>query len=71
MEYLKERGIGTIIHYPIPPHLSQAYGYLGYKEGDFPVTEAMAREVLSLPMYTGMTEADQDMVIEAVNSFSP
>ena len=46
IEFLKERGIMTIIHYPIPPHLSQAYAYLGHKKGDFPITEQYADEVL-------------------------
>lgn len=67
--FLKEKGIGTIIHYPIPPHLSEAYAYLGYKEGDFPITERYANEVLSLPMYNGMTEEEQTTVIEAINEF--
>lgn len=44
IEYLKERNIGTIIHYPIPPHLAEAYQYLGYKEGDFPITETYAKK---------------------------
>lgn len=68
-DYLKEKGIGTIIHYPIPPHLSQAYAYLGHKKGDFPVAERYADEVLSLPMYNGMTEDEQTYVIEAINAF--
>lgn len=69
IDYLKERGIGTLIHYPIPPHLSQAYSYLGYKKGDFPITEQYADEVLSLPMYNGMTEKEQETVIAAINEF--
>ena len=69
MAYLKERNIGTIIHYPIPPHLSKAYEYLGYKAGDFPITEKYASEVLSLPMYNGMTEEEQSIVIQALNEF--
>lgn len=69
MNYLKERDIGTLIHYPIPPHLSEAYAYLGYKKDDFPIAEKNADEVLSLPMYNGMTEEEQTIVIEAVNSF--
>ena len=48
MEYLKDKDIGTIIHYPIPPHLSQAYEYLGKKVGDYPLAEQYANEVLSL-----------------------
>ena len=67
--YLNEREIGTIIHYPIPPHLSQAYEYLGHKEGFLPITEQYARQVLSIPMYNGMTEEEQTYVIEALNRF--
>lgn len=69
IDYLNEKGIGTIIHYPIPPHLSEAYGYLGYKEGSFPITESYAKTVLSIPMYNGMTEEEQTQVIEALNAF--
>lgn len=69
IEYLNEKEIGTIIHYPIPPHLSEAYEYLGFKKGDFPITEKLAEEVLSIPMYNGMTEEEQNYVIEAINSF--
>jgi dTDP-4-amino-4,6-dideoxygalactose transaminase len=70
MEYLKSKDIGTIIHYPIPPHLSEAYSYLGLKKGDFPVTEKYADTVLSLPLYNGMTENEQDWVIRAINNYS-
>lgn len=69
MEYLKSREIGTLIHYPIPPHLSEAYTYLGYKKGDFPLAEQYADEVLSLPMYNGMKDEEQQTVIDAVNCF--
>lgn len=69
MEYLKEKGIGTIIHYPIPPHLSEAYGYLGFAKGSFPITEHYADTVLSIPMYNGMTAEEQTYVIEAINQF--
>lgn len=67
--YLEERGIGSIIHYPIPPHLSEAYRYLGYEKGSFPGTEHYADTVLSIPMYNGMTVQEQECVIEALNSF--
>ena len=67
--YLEERDIGTIIHYPIPPHLSEAYAYLGKKCGDYPITEEYAKTVLSIPMYNGMTTEEQDMVIAALNAF--
>ena len=68
-EYLKLKEIGTLIHYPIPPHLSKAYSYLGKKRGDYPIAEKYADEVLSLPMYNGMTEEEQTIVIEAINNF--
>ncbi|HAF26259.1 MAG TPA: aminotransferase [Lachnospiraceae bacterium] len=69
IEYLKDRGIDTIIHYPIPPHLSEAYAYLGFKKGDLPMTELLADEVLSLPMYNGMTDDEIMRVIDAVNEY--
>jgi dTDP-4-amino-4,6-dideoxygalactose transaminase len=68
-EYLVKRDIGTLIHYPIPPHLSEAYEYLGKKRGDYPITEKYADEVLSLPMYNGMTAEEIQTVIDAVNQF--
>ena len=69
MSYLNGEGIGTLIHYPIPPHLSHAYAYLGYKKGDFPITEKNSEEVLSLPIYNGMTNEELGVVVEALNSF--
>lgn len=69
MDYLKERGIGTIIHYPIPPHLSEAYRYLGHAEGFLPITEEYANTVLSLPMYNGMQEEEIDYIIKVINLF--
>lgn len=69
IEYLNDKDIHTIIHYPIPPHLSEAYKYLGYKEGDLPITEHLANTVLSIPIYNGMTDEEQEYVIKALNSF--
>ena len=69
MDYLDGLEIGTIIHYPIPPHLAEAYAYLGYKKGDFPIAEKTAHEILSLPLYIGMTSEEQDYVIEKINEF--
>lgn len=68
-KHLAEQGIGTSIHYPIPPHLSEAYGYLGYKRGSFPKTEGLADSILSLPMYNGMTEEEMGYVVDGVNGF--
>ena len=53
-EYLKSKGIGTLIHYPLPIHLQEAYKHLGYKKGDFPIAEKIANEILSLPMWVGL-----------------
>lgn len=69
MEYLKKRDIGTLIHYPIPPHLSEAYAYLGHKKGDFPIAEKYADDILSIPIYNGMTDEEQETVISALNEF--
>ena len=69
IRHLEEHEIGSIIHYPVPPHLSQAYAYLGKKKGDYPLTEYYADTVLSIPMYNGMTEEEQDYVIEVLNRF--
>ena len=69
IRYLNQRDIGTIIHYPIPPYLSEAYAYLGISKGSFPCTEKAADEVLSLPMYNGMTEDEQNAVICVLNEF--
>lgn len=71
IEFLDSQEIGTIIHYPIPPHLSEAYTYLNYNRGDLPITEYVADTVLSLPMYNGMTEEEQEYVINAINYFKP
>lgn len=69
IKHLNAQGIGSIIHYPIPPHLSEAYAYLGYSKGDFPITEDYADRVLSIPMYTGMDENTQNQVINALNDW--
>ena len=69
IKYLDEQGIGTIIHYPVPPHLSKAYAYLGYRKGDLPITEQYADEVLSIPMYNGITDSEQERVIDVLNRF--
>lgn len=68
-KYLEEQGIQTQIHYPVPPHLAECYERLGYKKGDYPITEQYANEVLSLPIYTGMTWEEQDYVIDKLNQF--
>lgn len=69
IKFLDDKGIGTIIHYPIPPHLSEAYQYLGLKEGSLPITERYAKTVLSIPLYNGMKKEEQDYVIKCINEF--
>lgn len=68
-EYLRQHEIETIIHYPIPPHLSEAYQNLSYKRGDLPITEKYADEVLSIPIYSGMSQEEQNYVIETINGY--
>jgi dTDP-4-amino-4,6-dideoxygalactose transaminase len=67
--YLAERGVGTQIHYPVPIHMQDAAQFLGYRKGDLPVTERVAGEVLSLPMYAELTDAQIDRVAAAVTGF--
>ncbi len=67
--YLQSKGIGTLIHYPIPPHLQQAYKELNYKEGDFPIAEYIAKSCLSLPNYPGITDEQIEEVCTAILSF--
>ena len=67
--HLEQAGVQTIIHYPIPPHLSGAYKPLGFCEGSFPIAETMAKQVLSLPLGPHMSQELVQHVIEAVNSF--
>jgi dTDP-4-amino-4,6-dideoxygalactose transaminase len=68
-EHLQARGISTGIHYPIPLHLQPAYRHLGYKEGDFPITEECARQVLSLPMYPELARTQMEEVARAIKKF--
>ena len=63
---LNKEGIGTMIHYPIPPHLQEAYSELGDNEGAFPIAEQIHKEVLSLPMGPHLTETDASIVIRAI-----
>jgi dTDP-4-amino-4,6-dideoxygalactose transaminase len=67
--HLAEAGIGTGIHYPIPLHLQKAYQHLGYKNGDFPVTERVAEEIVSLPMFPQLTPDQQCEVAHKVREF--
>ncbi len=69
-KFLAEEQIGTGIHYPVPLHLQNAYKHLGYEKGSFPVAEAVAPELLSLPMFPQLTASQQERVAKAVLSFT-
>jgi dTDP-4-amino-4,6-dideoxygalactose transaminase len=65
-KHLSEKGIGTLIHYPIPPHLQRAYQSLGFKKGSFPIAEELAENCLSLPIWPGMTLDQVNIVAETI-----
>lgn len=67
--YLQEQGIPTMIYYPVPVHLQQAYLHYGYNEGDFPVAEQLCKEVISLPIHTEMQDNTQQYIIQTIQSF--
>jgi dTDP-4-amino-4,6-dideoxygalactose transaminase len=69
-EYLAERGISTMIHYPIPPHLSEAYSNLGLKRGSYPITEGIAAKALSLPIGPHLKQSEQDFVVSSIRNFT-
>ncbi|MFD0656403.1 DegT/DnrJ/EryC1/StrS family aminotransferase [Thermocatellispora tengchongensis] len=66
LDALREAGVQAQIHYPVPIHLQPAFAGLGRGPGDFPVTEAAAGEILSLPMHPHLTPEDQERVAEAL-----
>ncbi|MBI4647378.1 MAG: DegT/DnrJ/EryC1/StrS family aminotransferase [Bacteroidia bacterium] len=70
MEYLKSKGIPTAIYYPVPLHLQNAYKYLNYTEGDFPVTEALCKTIISLPMHTELDEEQLEYITTNILNFA-
>ncbi|HPC11386.1 MAG TPA: DegT/DnrJ/EryC1/StrS family aminotransferase, partial [candidate division Zixibacteria bacterium] len=67
--FLAERGVPTLIHYPVPVHLQRGYDFLGRRKGDFPVAERQAEQILSLPIFPEMTEAQVDYVAAQIQAF--
>jgi dTDP-4-amino-4,6-dideoxygalactose transaminase len=68
-QFLQERGVPTDIYYPVPLHLQAAFAYLGYRPGQLPQAETASKEVLALPIYPELKEAQQHMVVNAIADF--
>jgi dTDP-4-amino-4,6-dideoxygalactose transaminase len=68
-KYLSENKIGTLIHYPIPPHLQEAYAHLGFKKGQLPIAEMIANTCLSLPVWPGMKKEHIDHIQSALSKY--
>jgi dTDP-4-amino-4,6-dideoxygalactose transaminase len=68
-KFLGEKGIGTGLHYPIPLHMQKAYKHLGYKEGDFPVAEKTAKNILSLPMFPELSKGQIEYVADCIKQW--
>ena len=68
-EYLKEKGVPSMVYYPVPIHLQGAFKEFGYSKGDFPVSEKLAESVLSLPMHTELTDEQLEKITETIKSY--
>jgi len=66
MQKLNDNGIPTAVHYPLSLHLQEAFKYLGYKKGDFPVSEKVSDEIMSLPMSPYLTKSQQDFIVQTI-----
>jgi dTDP-4-amino-4,6-dideoxygalactose transaminase len=69
MDYMDTKGIKTLIHYPYPIHLQKAYSGLGFERGSLPVTEKLASEIVSLPIYPELKDSEVNHIIETVVNF--
>ena len=68
-QHLTQKGIGTGLHYPLPLHLQKAYAHMGYKKGDFPVSERISERLLSLPMFAELTREQIEYVVECIREY--
>ncbi|MBB6450008.1 hypothetical protein HNR44_001986 [Geomicrobium halophilum] len=68
-EALDEKGISSAIYYPVPLHLQEAFQYLSYQEGDFPISEKVSKQILALPIFPELSEPLQDKIVDAVSKF--
>ena len=68
-KFLAERGVVTRVYYPLPLHLQHCFSYLGYKKGDFPVSEMLSDEVLALPIFPELLPEEQERVVEEIAAF--
>ena len=68
-EFLQKNGIGTSVYYPIPLHLQKCFSHLGYKKGDFPVSEKLCETVISLPMYPELGEDEVTYICDKIKGF--
>ena len=69
MAYLKNEGIECGIHYPIPLHLQPAYASLGFRKGQFPVSEQLAQEIISIPIYPELTSKQRQYIVDHIKKF--
>jgi dTDP-4-amino-4,6-dideoxygalactose transaminase len=68
-DFLKQRGIGVSVYYPLPLHLQKCFAHLGYKKGDFPVAETLCEKALALPLFPELTEDEASFVCESIREF--
>jgi dTDP-4-amino-4,6-dideoxygalactose transaminase len=69
LTYLREKGIGCEIYYPVPFHRQECFSYLGYDDGEFPVSNKAAEESIALPIYPELTKEQIRYVVECINEF--
>jgi hypothetical protein len=70
MDYLRAKGIGAGVYYPLPLHLQKCFSYLGYKKGDLPIAEKISNMIISLPIFPGLREKELKYVVEAIKEFT-